>query len=195
MPGFQNLFEPFASAWGTPLMLLQLGFTIWMLADANSRHVEYFWFWAILFFQPLGPWIYFVVVKLRQGSLRGSAGFNALPALFEKKLSLKELQYRVERAPTMMNRLALAERLKEKKDYTTAIGLLRAALVQDDTYCPALYGNEAGTCLKIAAAKCPPKPSESLRMCFNSADVAVGPVNRSAHSGSASRKLAVGGNS
>ena len=52
------------TAW-TPLWLVQAAMTIWMLVDANRRGVESYWFWIIFIFQPLGPWAYFFVYKIK----------------------------------------------------------------------------------------------------------------------------------
>ena len=40
-------------ALGQAVYLLQLGFTIWMMVDAYRHGVEQFWYWIILFFQPI----------------------------------------------------------------------------------------------------------------------------------------------
>src|SRR5262249_58558461 len=104
------------------LSMLQLGFTVWMAVDAYQRRVESFWYFAFLFFQPIGPWIYFFAVKAR--TLRPFRMRPGLPR--ERKLSLDELRYRVERAPTVANRLAFAERLMEKGGHAEAIPHLDA---------------------------------------------------------------------
>src|SRR5437660_11110928 len=103
---FWHLLE--GSPWAQALSLLQLAFTIWMMVDAYHRGVEGFWYWIILIFQPIGAWAYFFAVKLRTMRLPWwpSAGASVT---WERKLSLDELRYRVERAPTVANRLALAQ--------------------------------------------------------------------------------------
>src|SRR5438105_914761 len=106
---FQDLFRD-APLGVQALSLLQLGFIVWMVVDAYHRHAEPFWYWVILLFQPLGAWIYFFAVKFRTLRLPG-----ARPGVVrERELSFDELRYRVERTPTVANRLALAERLMEK---------------------------------------------------------------------------------
>lgn len=42
---------------------LLLAFTIWMLIDVFQNSRSWFWFFIILFFQPFGPFIYFVYYK------------------------------------------------------------------------------------------------------------------------------------
>src|SRR2546425_5513101 len=130
---FWNLFSD------APLVLqvltvLQLAFTIWMMVDAYHRHVDPFWYWIILLFQPIGAWVYFFAVKYRTLRLPGMHGSHR-----ERKLSLEELRYQVERAPTVANRLALAQRLIDKAAHADAIPHLEAVLAVEPEYCSALH--------------------------------------------------------
>jgi hypothetical protein len=134
---FWDLFE------GAPLLLqgvylLQIAFTIWMAVDAYHRGGEQFWIWIIIIFQPLGPWIYFFAVKFRSlrvpGLKLGGGGGG-----WERKLSLEELRYRVERTPTLANRMALAQRLMDRGMHEDAITQLEAILQVEPGYCPALH--------------------------------------------------------
>jgi hypothetical protein len=118
------------------MLLLQGAFTIWMLVDAYQRGAEIFWLWIILIFQPIGTWAYFVAVKLP--TWRFGRGLSSR-ALWQRRLSLDELRYRVERAPTVVNRLALAERFMEKKQYSEAIPHLEEILAKEETYCQAMH--------------------------------------------------------
>jgi hypothetical protein len=120
------------------LYLLQLAFTIWMAVDAYHRAGEQFWIWIIVVFQPLGPWIYFFAVKLRSMRLPGLPSRNA-GARWERKQSLDELRYRVERTPTVANRLALAQRLMDKDMHDDAIVHIEAILQVEPGYCQALH--------------------------------------------------------
>jgi len=118
--------------------LLQLGFTIWMAVDVYRGGAEHFWIWIIIIFQPLGPWVYFFAVKIRHlrmpfVSSRGGGG------TWERKLSLDELRYRVERSPTVTNRLALAHRLMDRGLHEDAIVHLEAILQIEPGYCQALH--------------------------------------------------------
>src|SRR5438552_3640322 len=114
---------------GAPLLvqglsLLQLAFTVWMVVDAYRHHADSFWYWIILFFQPIGAWIYFFAVKLPTLRLpRRRPGLT-----WGSNLSLDELRYRVERTPTLANRFALAVRLMERGEHTAAIPYLEAVL-------------------------------------------------------------------
>src|SRR3954454_5633860 len=121
--------NPLMSAVG----LVWFGFIIWMLADAYNRGVEYYWFWIIIGFQPVGVLAYFLIVYLR-GFRLPRAG--AVGGGWQRKLSLDELRYRAERSPTVMNRLALAERLMEKGAHQEAVPLLEAILAMEQGYCP-----------------------------------------------------------
>jgi hypothetical protein len=132
-----NLEELFvgASHLTQALSLLQLAFTIWMMVDAYHRGVETYWYWVILFFQPLGAWVYFFAVKLRTLRWPGKRTIRS----GQSNLSLKQLRYLVERSPTVANRIALAERLMEKGEHHEAIPLLEAVLAIEPDYCPALH--------------------------------------------------------
>jgi hypothetical protein len=114
------------------ISLVQMGFTIWMLVDAYHRHVEQYWFWVILFFQPLGVWLYFFAVKFRTLRLPGKR--QALYS-WDSKQPLDALRHRVERTPTVANRLALAERLMQKGVHAEAIPHLEAVLAIEPDYC------------------------------------------------------------
>jgi hypothetical protein len=119
------------------VLALQAALTIWMLVDAYQRRAEQFWLWIILIFQPIGAWAYFVAVKLP--TLRITRRVGSMKPVWQPKLSLEELRYRVERAPTVVNRLALAERLMEKKLHAEAIPHLETILQMEETYCQAMH--------------------------------------------------------
>jgi hypothetical protein len=150
--------------WGPVLSVLQLAFTIWMLADAYSRRVEYFWYWVIFIFQPIGPWVYLFVVKrprfnFSSSRLRPSSTTRDLSPT-GRRLSLDELRFQVNRAPTVFNRFALAELLMDRGAYTEAIPLLEAVLAIDPNYCSVLH----------ALAVC--------RLATNAAEEAVPPLEK-----------------
>ncbi|MFL5328162.1 MAG: tetratricopeptide repeat protein [Gemmataceae bacterium] len=117
------------------LGLLQLAFTIWMIVDAYNRGAESFWYWVIFIFQPIGPWAYFFAVKFRHFRFRGVRP----TAPRDRKMSLDELRYRVERTPTVATRFALAERLMEKGQHAEAIPQLEAVLAFEPDYCAGLH--------------------------------------------------------
>jgi hypothetical protein len=138
------------------LSLLQLAFTIWMMVDAYKRRVEPYWYCLIIIFQPIGAWAYFFVVKFHTLRLpRMQRGFSE-----ERNLSLDELKSRVNRAPTVANRFALAEKLMDKGSYAEAIPLLEAVLAIESNYCAVLH----------ALAAC--------RLATNAAEQAVAPLEK-----------------
>ncbi len=139
------------------LGLLQLAFTIWMMVDAYHRSVDGYWYWLILFFQPIGAWIYFFAVKLR--TLRWP-GRRPTRLGQRSSYSLEQLRYLVERAPTVANRIALAERLMDKGAHAEAIPLLEAVLAIEPDYAPALH----------ALAEC--------RLAADNPDLAVAPLEK-----------------
>jgi hypothetical protein len=139
------------------LAFLQLAFTIWMMVSAYKRRVETFWYWIILWFQPIGAWAYFFAIEIRSRRLRG---LRISTHSGERKQSLVELRYSVERAPTVANRFALAERLMEVGSYAEAIPLLEAVLAIDPNYCSVLH----------ALAKC--------RIATGNPDLALAPLQR-----------------
>jgi hypothetical protein len=117
------------------LYAIQAGMTIWMVLDAHKRGVDQYWYWLILMFQPIGAWAYFFMYKVRD--FRG--GKVGAGAWFQRRASLQELRYRVDRAPTMVHRLELAERLIESDVAVEAVPHLQAVLAHEPEHCEALY--------------------------------------------------------
>jgi hypothetical protein len=119
----------------SPLYLAQAALTIWMLVDAYRRGAEYYWYWIILAFQPLGAWAYFFIYKARDlGTDR-----MWLTGLFHRRTSLEELRHRAVQAGTLASRLELAERLVETGNYEEAAPHLEALLAREPDHCHALY--------------------------------------------------------
>jgi hypothetical protein len=119
----------------SPFYLVQAALTIWMLIDANRRGVDQFWFWIILLFQPIGPWAYFFMYKIKD--FRGSSG--SWRNLFQRRPSLDVLRYQVEQAPTSANRLELGERLVEVGEYGEALMQLEEVLDRESEHCQCLF--------------------------------------------------------
>jgi hypothetical protein len=117
------------------LSLVQTAFLIWMLVDAYRRPAETFWFFVILFLQPIGPWIYFFVIKIHD--FHGVQGLQ-LPFL-NRRPSLDELRYQAEHVPTLASQLALAERLVEMNDHAGALPYLESALQREPEHCQILF--------------------------------------------------------
>lgn len=120
----------------SPWFFAQMAFTVGMVVHAYRNSSEMLWYWVILFFQPLGAWIYFFAIILR--NVRIGGGVSTGP-LWQKKLSLDELRYRAERTPTVVNRMALAQRLMERGHHAEAIPLLEAVMAADDIYCQPMH--------------------------------------------------------
>lgn len=116
------------------LALPQAALTIWMLADAGRRGAEWFWFWVILFFQPIGPWAYFFAVKARD--FRDPRGWLQ----FQRAPSLDELRYQVDTVPTLASHLALAQRLIELGRPAEALPHLEQARAREPDHSQVLYG-------------------------------------------------------
>lgn len=116
------------------LSLVQTGLTLWMLIDSYRRGAEGYWFWIILWLQPLGAWVYFFAVKIRD--FRGGLSWPVL----ERRPSLSELRYRVEQTPTLASHLALAERLREAGQCAEAVPHFEAALAREPDHCQVLFG-------------------------------------------------------
>jgi hypothetical protein len=117
--------------------LLHGAFTIWMVIDAARRGTDYYWIWIILVTGGLGAWVYFFVVKIHD--FRGLRDSSLLQPLFQPKVSLAELRHRAVQVPTLANRLALAERLVQTREFVEAAPLLEAVLKQEPDLSPAVY--------------------------------------------------------
>jgi hypothetical protein len=74
--------------------------------------------------------------------MRGVTGFQGggkLASLFQPRASLEELRYKAEHIPTLANRLALAQRLIEKKVFDEAIPPLETSLKSEPDHGQLLY--------------------------------------------------------
>ena len=117
------------------LFAVQLAMTLWMVVDAHRRGAEQYWYWIILAFQPLGAWAYFFIYKVRDFRV----GRLPVAGLFQRPASLQELRYRVDRAPTVANRLELADRLVSAGQFAEAAPLLEAVLAHEAEHGKALF--------------------------------------------------------
>jgi hypothetical protein len=119
----------------SPFYLLQAALTLWMLVDAHRRGADFYWYWIILVFQPLGAWAYFFIYKAKD--LHIDHGW--LTGLFHRPPSLQELRHRAERSATLASRLELAERLAEAGEHAEARSHLEAVLAREPDHCQALF--------------------------------------------------------
>jgi hypothetical protein len=128
-------YIPYLYEW-SPLGLVQVALTVWMLVDASRRRVDAYWYLIILAVQPFGAWAYFFLYKVkdfRGGNVPGLAG------LFHRRPSLQEVRRRAERLPTVANRLELGERLVEAGSYAEAVPHLEAVLAHEPEHGQALF--------------------------------------------------------
>lgn len=124
------------SLYGTsPLWIAQTALTLWMLMDAYRRGVDYYWYFFILAFQPLGAWAYFVLYKLKDFQ----TDHAWLTGLLHRPPSLQELRHRAERSATLASRLDLGERLTEMGEFAEALPHLEAVLAREPDHCQALF--------------------------------------------------------
>jgi hypothetical protein len=107
-----------------------------MLLHVYRTGAEPFWYVVIFLLQPVGAWVYCILVVAR--NLRFSGGLMSGP-LWERKLSLEELSYHAERMPTVNNRLAFAQGLMAKGRHAEAIPLLEGILATDQIHCQAMH--------------------------------------------------------
>ncbi len=119
----------------SPLYLAQLALTVWMLVDAYRRGADFYWYWIILVFQPLGAWAYFFLCKSKDFHV--TRGW--VTGLFDRPASIEELRHRAERSGTLASRLELAERLTEAGEYAEALPHLEALLAREPDHCQALF--------------------------------------------------------
>jgi hypothetical protein len=118
------------------LFILQTAFSLWMLVDAIKRRSEYYW-WIIIMV-PFGEWVYFFQVKIHDPEFRKIKNF--LSALFQKKVTIDELRYRLRETPCFANRLKLAQALHDKEEFGEAAELFEKSLEMNDESLEARYG-------------------------------------------------------
>jgi hypothetical protein len=117
----------------SPFLWILLVFTVWMLSDAIRRRAGWFWYLVILV-APLGPVIYFVLVKLPNiatgrstpGAMDGR-GSSAVPS---NRLSSGFL------TPSLDH----ADQLEQAERYDEAVPIYQDALASDPSDLQALHG-------------------------------------------------------
>lgn len=124
---------------GTPLTIVYLvasSFYLWMLIDAIRRRAPFYWYLIILFV-PLGPFIYFWMLKLPE--LNGRRARTA-STLVNAGPSLEELGELARETPSELNKLAYADALLAAQRFPEAIGRYRDVLRQSPESREALHG-------------------------------------------------------
>jgi hypothetical protein len=123
---------------GMPLdifSLLLIAFRIWMLVDAIRRRPPFYWY-LIIFFVPLGDFIYFAMFKLGGGGQRlASSAEVPVPGP-----SLSELEMRAQETPSELNKLAFADALATEQRPAEAALRYQDVLRQASDSKEALHG-------------------------------------------------------
>lgn len=133
------------------LFYLQSAFTLWMLFDAGQRRVSYYW-WMIILFPPVGPWIYFFMIKIHDFDTRWfqhTLGFDVqwIAKLLRPGPTTDQLRYRHRINPCLENKIGLAKRLYDENEFAEASSLFTEALQMDREDKDALY------CLGLCKSK------------------------------------------
>ncbi|MCP4895751.1 MAG: hypothetical protein GY906_02155 [bacterium] len=118
------------------LFFLQTAFSLWMLVDAIRRRSEYYW-WIIIMV-PFGEWFYFFQVKIHDPEFRWIK--NVLSAPFRKKVTVKELRYRLRETPCFANKLKLAQALHDEDVFDESEELFEKVLEMNEESAEARYG-------------------------------------------------------
>ena len=118
------------------LYILITAFTVWMIIDAVRRRAEYYWFLIIIFFAPFGGLIYFFAVKVKDFRL------GAAPVVPAKPVgpSLAQLRELALESPSIANRLAFGDALRQARKYRDAVTEYEFVLQRDEKCKEALHG-------------------------------------------------------
>ncbi len=104
-----------------------------MLIDAVNRGVRAHWYWIIL--MPFGEWAYFFTHKIHDPQFQRLRG-----TFLRKKVTLKELEYRATRSPSLQNRLLFAQALHDHGNFQQSADLFKEILQTDSDEKRALFG-------------------------------------------------------
>lgn len=117
------------------MSLLWMVFVIWMLVDCHRRQADFFWFFVIFFFQPIGPVLYFLIHKLPDLGLdswwRSAAGGGR---------RMRELQARAHRMDQAYDWSKLGDEYSDRRRWTQAAECYEKALQRDPQFEEAQYG-------------------------------------------------------
>jgi hypothetical protein len=103
--------------WGSAIVLLQIVCIVHAIRNHNAG-----WIWIILFFPLIGSVIY-LATEARGVSRSGRKLAGQLVDVVQPTRKLEALRAKLEHAPTVNNRLALAEELVRHKQYEEALKL------------------------------------------------------------------------
>jgi hypothetical protein len=125
-----------------PLMfLLSLAVQIMFAMHVIKTGRDRFWIWIILMFPGMGCLIYFIVEVL-PGAARGPAAQKAhrtMKKALDPEKEYREALYALETAPTVNNRLRVAQILTGRGDYDGVINVLEPALTGPFASDPVLH--------------------------------------------------------
>ena len=127
---------------GIPLDIFSIfliGFRLWMLVDAIRRRPPFYWY-LVIFFVPLGDFIYFVMVKLPTANSAGTMRSSLTAAVPVLGPSLVELEQRAKETPSELNKLAYADALAVEQRPADAVERYRDVLRQAADSKEALHG-------------------------------------------------------
>ena len=109
-------------------------FVVWMVFDAVRRKAPLYWLVVIVLFAPLGTFVYFAVVKLRQwnppGVLKRAPDGPGIEALRQQ----------LDETPSVANKLALADALEARDECNLSAPLYEDVLRGDPDNRQALHG-------------------------------------------------------
>lgn len=103
------------------LAYLALAFKLWMIIDALRRRVQLLW-WFILML-PLGDWVYFFGVKLRDFNVRPGEAPRA-----EREPTLDDFRRAAEESPSFQRRFELAQALTAAGQHAEAAATFEKCL-------------------------------------------------------------------
>jgi len=120
------------------MVYLTIAFSLWMLIDAIRRSAPVYWVLILIFFFPLGSFIYFFVIKFKD--YRPLLARVLGHATTRRPRSVDELMARYEKAPSQANQLALATALYDEERFEQAATLLLDVLEREPVDPDALWG-------------------------------------------------------
>ena len=116
------------------LLFLMVAFSLWMLIDAIRRGAPGYWVLGIIFFAPLGAFVYFFAIKFADYRPLLARGWQ------QRSYSVKELMARYEASPSQLNQLALARAFYEAERFEQAASLFSDVLDKQPVEPAALWG-------------------------------------------------------
>jgi hypothetical protein len=112
--------------WGGAIILLQIACIIHAVRNNNTG-----WIWIILFFPLIGSIIY-IASEVRGVGRGGRKLATQIADVVQPTRKLEALRAQLEHAPTVNNRLALAEELVRHKQYEEALSLYETSGTHKD---------------------------------------------------------------